>query len=94
MVQNSGANSFVAVVNDNVISVNQSTEHLSGMLKHFIPKLVMTSLSFFQSSPNRDKWQHLVDLADFALSLKKKLDDINAQTFNTFELRVGKDPFF
>jgi len=44
---------------------------------------------FEEPSEDRDDWQHLVDLTDFALTLKYKLDCINAETFNTFELRVG-----
>jgi len=38
---------------------------------------------------NSDPWQHLVDLTDFALKLKEKLDEMNAESFNNFELRVG-----
>lgn len=37
-----------------------------------------------------DPWQHLVDLTDFALALRDKLDAINIESFNNFELRVGK----
>eukprot|EP00794_Sanderia_malayensis_P011950 gene11950-13186_t len=44
---------------------------------------------FEEPSPNRDQWQHLVDLADFALTLKSKLDSMNESTFNNFELRIG-----
>lgn len=36
-----------------------------------------------------DPWQHLVDLTDFALALRDKLDAINIESFNNFELRVG-----
>eukprot|EP00111_Clytia_hemisphaerica_P004600 TCONS_00013203-protein len=36
-----------------------------------------------------DPWQHLVDLTDFALALRQKLDAMNAESFNNFELRVG-----
>lgn len=49
---------------------------------------------FFQSnSPDivrGDPWQHLVDLTDFAMALREKLDAMNAESFNNFELRVGK----
>ncbi|EDV23584.1 uncharacterized protein TRIADDRAFT_58375 [Trichoplax adhaerens] len=38
---------------------------------------------------NVDKWQHLVDLADFALDLIKKLKEINENSFNSFHLRIG-----
>lgn len=36
-----------------------------------------------------DPWQHLVDLTDFALALREKLDEMNNESFNNFELRVG-----
>jgi len=32
----------------------------------------------------------LVDLTDFALALRQKLEAMNAESFNNFELRVGK----
>ena len=38
---------------------------------------------------NSDPWQHLVDLMDFALALKQKLNEMNTESFNNFELRVG-----
>ncbi|XP_034029645.1 adenylate cyclase type 3 [Thalassophryne amazonica] len=47
------------------------------------------------SSGKRDKlseserWQHLADLADFALAMKVTLMNINYQSFNNFMLRIG-----
>ncbi|XP_030054542.1 adenylate cyclase type 3 [Microcaecilia unicolor] len=37
----------------------------------------------------KERWQHLADLADFALSMKMTLMNINYQSFNNFMLRIG-----
>lgn len=37
----------------------------------------------------KERWQHLADLADFALSMKETLMNINYQSFNNFMLRIG-----
>ena len=39
----------------------------------------------------RDELAHLCDLVDFAIEMKNKLDDINVHSFNTFQLRIGKN---
>ncbi|NXN94215.1 ADCY3 cyclase, partial [Rhinopomastus cyanomelas] len=39
---------------------------------------------------DKDRWQHLADLADFALAMKVTLMNINYQSFNNFMLRIGK----
>ncbi|KAJ3597334.1 hypothetical protein NHX12_000862 [Muraenolepis orangiensis] len=36
-----------------------------------------------------ERWQHLADLADFALAMKVTLMNINYQSFNNFMLRIG-----
>lgn len=36
-----------------------------------------------------DRWQHLADLADFALAMKVTLNNLNKQSFNNFMLRIG-----
>ncbi|XP_072550639.1 adenylate cyclase type 3 isoform X2 [Salminus brasiliensis] len=36
-----------------------------------------------------ERWQHLADLADFALAMKVTLNKFNKQSFNTFMLRIG-----
>uniref|UniRef100_A0A8C7YLL7 Adenylate cyclase type 3 n=1 Tax=Oryzias sinensis TaxID=183150 RepID=A0A8C7YLL7_9TELE len=36
-----------------------------------------------------ERWQHLADLADFALAMKVALDNLNKQSFNNFMLRIG-----
>ncbi|XP_004083890.1 adenylate cyclase type 3 [Oryzias latipes] len=36
-----------------------------------------------------ERWQHLADLADFALAMKVTLDNLNKQSFNNFMLRIG-----
>ncbi|KAJ8356911.1 hypothetical protein SKAU_G00197050 [Synaphobranchus kaupii] len=38
---------------------------------------------------DRERWQHLADLADFALAMKVTLMHINCQSFNNFMLRIG-----
>ncbi|PVD32544.1 hypothetical protein C0Q70_07985 [Pomacea canaliculata] len=37
----------------------------------------------------RDRWQHLDDLVQFALSMREALKRINEQSFNNFILRIG-----
>ncbi len=34
-------------------------------------------------------WKHLEELMDFSFALRKKLDYINLQSFNSFSLRIG-----
>ncbi|KAG7220764.1 hypothetical protein INR49_032007 [Caranx melampygus] len=36
-----------------------------------------------------EHWQHLADLADFALAMKVTLNNLNKQSFNNFMLRIG-----
>ncbi|KAM9704256.1 adenylate cyclase type 3 [Menidia menidia] len=36
-----------------------------------------------------ERWQHLADLAEFALAMKVTLDNLNKQSFNNFMLRIG-----
>ncbi|XP_047430243.1 adenylate cyclase type 3-like [Mugil cephalus] len=36
-----------------------------------------------------ERWQHLSDLADFALAMKVILNNLNKQSFNNFMLRIG-----
>ncbi|CAN9507776.1 unnamed protein product [Ophioblennius macclurei] len=36
-----------------------------------------------------ERWQHLADLADFALAMKVTLGNLNKQSFNNFMLRIG-----
>ncbi|XP_030260201.1 adenylate cyclase type 3-like [Sparus aurata] len=36
-----------------------------------------------------ERWQHLADLADFALAMKVTLSNLNKQSFNNFMLRIG-----
>ncbi|XP_044306216.1 adenylate cyclase type 3-like [Varanus komodoensis] len=38
---------------------------------------------------DKERWQHLADLADFALAMKETLMNINYQSFNNFMLRIG-----
>ncbi|XP_041952503.1 adenylate cyclase type 3-like [Alosa sapidissima] len=37
----------------------------------------------------KERWQHLADLADFALAMKVTLTNLNNQSFNSFMLRIG-----
>lgn len=41
---------------------------------------------------DKERWQHLADLADFALAMKVTLMNINYQSFNNFMLRIGTCP--
>lgn len=54
-----------------------------------------TDLSIFPNQQkeelsDRERWQHLADLADFALAMKVTLMNINYQSFNNFMLRIGE----
>ncbi|XP_068792840.1 adenylate cyclase type 3 [Struthio camelus] len=42
-----------------------------------------------ESLSDKERWQHLADLADFALAMKVTLMNINYQSFNNFMLRIG-----
>ncbi|XP_047244696.1 adenylate cyclase type 3-like isoform X2 [Girardinichthys multiradiatus] len=42
-----------------------------------------------EDQPLIEHWQHLADLADFALAMKVTLDNLNKQSFNNFMLRIG-----
>ncbi|XP_076329995.1 adenylate cyclase type 3-like [Tachypleus tridentatus] len=39
--------------------------------------------------PVKEKWRHLADLTEFALTLKETLSNINRESFNNFVLRMG-----
>ncbi|XP_022238407.1 adenylate cyclase type 3-like [Limulus polyphemus] len=39
--------------------------------------------------PVKEKWRHLADLTEFALTLKETLNNINRESFNNFVLRMG-----
>lgn len=43
-----------------------------------------------EEKSDRERWQHLADLADFALAMKDTLTNINNQSFNNFMLRIGE----
>ncbi|XP_038626825.1 adenylate cyclase type 3 isoform X3 [Tachyglossus aculeatus] len=42
-----------------------------------------------EDQSDKERWQHLADLADFALAMKDTLTNINNQSFNNFMLRIG-----
>ncbi|KAM6220600.1 adenylate cyclase type 3 isoform 1-T1 [Rhynchocyon petersi] len=42
-----------------------------------------------EEKSEKERWQHLADLADFALAMKDTLTNINNQSFNNFMLRIG-----
>lgn len=51
--------------------------------------LTMSSFSTQEEKSDKERWQHLADLADFALAMKDTLTNINNQSFNNFMLRIG-----
>uniref|UniRef100_A0A7N8WNG0 Adenylate cyclase type 3 n=1 Tax=Mastacembelus armatus TaxID=205130 RepID=A0A7N8WNG0_9TELE len=53
--------------------------------------LMRNKINFFdfEEQSDRERWQHLADLADFALAMKVTLMNINYQSFNNFMLRIG-----
>uniref|UniRef100_A0A8D0A7F8 Adenylate cyclase type 3 n=1 Tax=Sander lucioperca TaxID=283035 RepID=A0A8D0A7F8_SANLU len=50
---------------------------------------VSNGYSCMKEQSDRERWQHLADLADFALAMKVTLMNINYQSFNNFMLRIG-----
>lgn len=62
----------------------------------FLPITIIVLLSCLifvwqkEEQSDRERWQHLADLADFALAMKVTLMNINYQSFNNFMLRIGK----
>ncbi|XP_072769190.1 adenylate cyclase type 3 isoform X3 [Nerophis lumbriciformis] len=42
-----------------------------------------------EEQSDKERWQHLADLAEFALAMKVTLMNINYQSFNNFMLRIG-----
>lgn len=48
------------------------------------------SAALAQEKSDKERWQHLADLADFALAMKDTLTNINNQSFNNFMLRIGR----
>ena len=44
----------------------------------------------FVQSQDSEHWQQLVEVVDFALALRDKLESINQECFNQFVLRVGE----
>ncbi|XP_045367815.2 adenylate cyclase type 3 isoform X2 [Camelus bactrianus] len=59
------------------------------------PRNVLKTLSYLatvlhdEEKSDKERWQHLADLADFALAMKDTLTNINNQSFNNFMLRIG-----
>uniref|UniRef100_A0AAQ5ZMA4 Adenylate cyclase type 3 n=1 Tax=Amphiprion ocellaris TaxID=80972 RepID=A0AAQ5ZMA4_AMPOC len=50
---------------------------------------VSNGYSCMKEQSDKERWQHLADLADFALAMKVTLMNINYQSFNNFMLRIG-----
>ena len=44
---------------------------------------------YFCLQADTDQWEHLSQLADFALAMKDVLQEINTHSFNDFHLRIG-----
>lgn len=67
----------------------------SFVIMNFSSLKMLLITDFFSSQQkeelsDRERWQHLADLADFALAMKVTLMNINYQSFNNFMLRIGK----
>lgn len=65
--------------------------HFSQAFFFFVCVCHHPDVLFWQRHEQSDKerWQHLADLADFALAMKVTLMNINYQSFNNFMLRIG-----
>uniref|UniRef100_A0A3Q2P2E1 adenylate cyclase n=1 Tax=Fundulus heteroclitus TaxID=8078 RepID=A0A3Q2P2E1_FUNHE len=55
----------------------------------YFAKTCCVSVLQKEEQSDRERWQHLADLADFALAMKVTLMNINYQSFNNFMLRIG-----
>lgn len=49
----------------------------------------LTDDNYNPNAPVREKWAHLAQLTDFALTLRETLTNINKESFNNFLLRMG-----
>lgn len=47
-------------------------------------------LNYAWMQEDRDEYLHLTALTDFAMAMKERLDEINRNSYNNFQLRVGK----
>lgn len=67
------------------------TELTSPIVAVVLPVFFLSFLPVQQKEEqsDRERWQHLADLADFALAMKVTLMNINYQSFNNFMLRIG-----
>ena len=50
--------------------------------------MVASGLTAATNSPD---FSHVIAVADYAFAIKKQLDYINENSWNTFRLRIGKD---
>ncbi len=46
--------------------------------------------SWFYQGNQHDEYWHLTALTDFAMAMKDRLDEINRNSYNNFQLRVGE----
>jgi hypothetical protein len=56
----------------------------------FVPCLCVNSCLLFGFQEKLATLNHVVLLADFAMAMKQKLQDINLHSFNNFQMKVGK----
>ncbi|XP_072436282.1 adenylate cyclase type 3 isoform X1 [Chiloscyllium punctatum] len=61
----------------------------SGLIPDTNPSCYNSTVKKDQEKSMKERWQHLADLADFALAMKVTLMNINYQSFNNFMLRIG-----
>uniref|UniRef100_UPI00398E97C7 adenylate cyclase type 3 n=1 Tax=Pristiophorus japonicus TaxID=55135 RepID=UPI00398E97C7 len=61
----------------------------SGLIPDTHPSSYNSTVRKDQETSAQESWQHLADLADFALAMKVTLMNINYQSFNNFMLRIG-----
>ncbi|XP_078062623.1 adenylate cyclase type 3, partial [Mustelus asterias] len=61
----------------------------SGLIPDTNPNSYNSTVKKDQQVSAKEHWQHLADLADFALAMKITLMNINYQSFNNFMLRIG-----
>ncbi|XP_067884526.1 adenylate cyclase type 3 isoform X2 [Heterodontus francisci] len=61
----------------------------SGLIPDTNPSSYNSTVKKDQQALANERWQHLADLADFALAMKVTLMNINYQSFNNFMLRIG-----
>lgn len=68
------------------------------MLRSDIEKIKSTGATYMAASGLTENtcdlidFRHVTAMADYALQLFNKIDEVNTHSFNNFKMRIGKQP--